>query len=156
MKIAVAECMLVMSVRETMRHTLWRMVLLCLLCISPASTQAVDFSGSGKESAIPAKHRSNRQRVAEQLQGQIDGGDFYMTPAGRHSLRRLAGSLAIRPKPQTQTPDVDAIKDLSNEGGPLEKYRLDLGSQKGVFILKSSPLERQQQRREPGRLQDAL
>ena len=109
---------------------------------------------SAKESASGGLYQSGRQRVTEQLNHTLDAGDFYLSSTGRHHLFRLAGSISIRLKPPVNR--LEPINTLTGAGGPLEGYKLDVQSAKGLVVLNATRSERQRQHAQPGRLDQVM
>src|SRR5207247_9875368 len=103
-------------------------------------------AGYRPDSSLTTEH-TTRQKVAEQLEGCMDAGDFYCTLTSKHSLFRLPGSVAIRLKPTTRTEQI--VRALTAPGGALEHYQLDLTLRKDLLVLTSSPSERRLQQCEP-------
>jgi len=101
-----------------------------------------------------ARMPSIRHSAAVPVADRVDAGDFYMTPSGHRRLLRLAGAMAVRFKSTTSKPA--GLRELLAAGGPLKKFTLDFESGQGVTILQASQSERELQRRDPGRLRDAL
>lgn len=90
---------------------------------------------TSKDMATPARPLTSNEQVAEQLAGSFDVGDFYLTPSGPRPLHRLAGSVAVRFKPQVSRRE--GLQKLSGTNGPLQRYRPSLESVKGVTILQA-------------------
>src|SRR6185295_1769257 len=85
----------------------------------------------------------SRQKAADQLNCSYDAGDFIVSPAGRHHLARLAGSIAIRVQAQAQRREV--LRGLVAEGGLLAGYTVEMESAKGVTLLQAPESERRRQ-----------
>ena len=134
--------------RQRSKFDWWRSaILLIAILISALPARTQDNTGAPPNgSPKPPAHwsgSSSRQRIAEQRANSFDAGDFYLAPAGRRSLRRVAGSIVVRFAEQTKK--VDLLNQLTAAGGPLAGYALDFEAGQGFAVLAATAAERQRQ-----------
>src|SRR5712692_2690192 len=139
------------TMRQRSECERWRSAILLIAILSsalPARTQ--DKTGATPNASLkpPAHGRgsSGRHKITEQSANSFDADDFYLAPAGRCSLRRVAGSIVVRFADQTKKADL--LNQLIAAGGPLAGYALDFEAGQGFTILAATAAERQRQLRD--------
>jgi subtilisin family serine protease len=145
--------------RQRSKFERWRSAILLiaiLIAVLPARTQ--DKTGATPKGSLkPPAHgagSSTRRRITEQSANSFDAGDFYLAPAGKRSLRRVAGSIVVRFAGQTKKADL--LNELTAAGGPLAGYTLDFEAGQGFTVLAATAAERQRQLRDPAAHQQAI
>jgi len=147
------------TMRQRSKCERWRSAsLLIAILISGLPVRSQDKPGATPNRDLkPPAHwseSSSRHRIAEQRANSFDAGDFYLAPAGRRPLRRVAGSIVVRLAEQTKKADV--LNQLTTAGGPLAGYSLDFEAGQGFTILTATAAERQRQLRNPAAHQRAI
>src|SRR5712692_5640286 len=147
------------TMRQRSRRERWRSaILLIAILISALPALAQDKPGATPNRELkPPAHwsgSSSRHRIAEQQANSFDAGDSYLAPAGRHSLRRVAGSIVVRFAEQSKKADL--LNELTAAGRPLAGYTLDFEAGQGFTILTAPAAERQRQLRDPAAHQETI
>lgn len=88
------------------------------------------------------------------MEASFDAGDFYLTPEGPRPLLRLAGSVAVRFKPQVSRRE--GLQQLAGTNGPLHRYVPGADSGPGITVLQAPSAITASQRRDPRQFSQAL
>src|SRR5260370_4295449 len=109
------------TTRQRSKFEWWRFAILLIAILIPAlPARAEDKAGATPNRDLkPPAHgsgASSRHRIAEQRANSFDAGDSYLAPAGKHSLRRVAGSIVVRFAEQSKKADL--LNQLTAAAGP--------------------------------------
>ncbi|MFM1770161.1 MAG: Calcium-dependent protease precursor [Verrucomicrobiota bacterium] len=141
----------------------WPRTLLCLALAAVGAAgfllQARDTSGDrprvvAKDLGDPERALVPGEEVAGNLAGSFDVGDYYLTPDGPRPLRRLAGSVAVRFKPEI--PRRKGLQELAGTNGPLHRYRASSDSLGGLTLLQAPSGITAAQKGDPRQFSQAL
>lgn len=122
-----------------------KLIAICLLLAALLAQSQQLSAGVSRARTTPPPARETARQLAE----SIDVGDGYATAAGKHKLRRLAGTVVVNAQSTEQRAKRQQL--LTAQGQALAGYSADARFTRAFTILEASPEEKRQQLQQPDR-----